>query len=346
MPINDGEVMTMAQQVQQPGGGRQESSTWRSSAAGKAALWLAALLPSVSPAIEAQLQHSVLVAGSAVTLGDVAQLQGAQPAELQRLSALALGGSPRAGFPRRITRQDIERALRPAAPGVQVDWTGADAVVVEAASVTVAGSTIADEAALYLYRLLNADHQRVAIRPVEPPADVLVASGKVTLRPRPLPYSEALRRQARVWVDILVNGSFYRSVTVSFAVEVWRQAWTVREDMLKGQALNCASLERRDARIEGEVPFDGDCNAATLRLRKAMRQGEVLAASAIETMPAVVQGQLVLLRTRVAGVEVELPATAMSDARLGQPVQLRSPLSQAVLGAQVTAPREATLSIH
>jgi flagella basal body P-ring formation protein FlgA len=72
----------------------------------------------------------------------------------------------------------------------------------------------------------------------------------------------------------------------------------------------------------------------------------VLAASAVETTPAVVQGQPVLLRTRVAGVEVELPATAMTDGRLGQPVQLRSPLSQAVITAQVTAPREATLTIH
>jgi hypothetical protein len=179
-------------------------------------------VPARAQSVELRLKASALVAARSYKLQDLAEIADA-PADLAaRLAAVTIGPSPRIGYRERIERREIEQRLRSQAGVREVGWSGAQAVVVETAATFVAGREIADAAALHLERTLQADRQRLAMSLVEDVADVRVPQGAVRLQPRSLAYSEALRRRAVVWIDVLVDGTFYRSVPVSFRVEVWR----------------------------------------------------------------------------------------------------------------------------
>lgn len=287
-------------------------------------------------------RSSAIVKGASYTLGEVVDISGFDARQTEQLAALSVGTSPRVGYPERVTRAALERRVQAAIPGIQVRWAGPDVVALHRAASTVGGEDIVDHAAKYLYQVLAGEHHRVALQPVEALPDVPVNQGQVALRVRSLPYTEALRKRARIWVDVFVDGVFNRSVPVVFAVEVWRETWVSGKAIPAGERIDCSLLERREVDIVAwttgatltAVDSSADpCAQPGARARRALAAGQPLLRDAWAPQGDHLPGERVALRATGVGVVVEVPARMVSDDPQRKRVRVR--LADHVLDAEI-----------
>ncbi len=303
-------------------------------------LLLALLLPQGSQAVELRLKASAIVPAHSFKVADVAEIAGAPAEVVARLAAIEVAHSPRIGYRERIERREIEKRVRSDAGVQEVTWSGAQAVLVETAATVVSGQEIADAAAVHLERTLSAGQQRLVMNVVESIDDVPVPRGAVRLQPRSLAYSEALRRRAVVWIDLHLDGAFYRSVSVSFRVEVWRDAWVTSSSVGAGSLLDCSRLELRavDVAALGAPALEGPCTPLQWVARRPFAAGDVIRASSIAQPSWVARGQALTLRAVVGGVSIERPAVALRDTEPGKLVPLRTANASAAVSAQLALP--------
>lgn len=271
---------------------------------------------------DATLKAQAVVKGPNLMLGELAILEGFEPAVNVHLAGLSIGASPRVGLTQRLTRAAVEQRVRAQSNGLAIRWFGPEEVVVQRAATTVAGSDIVDKAALHLYQLLGLQGQRVSIQPMDELADIPVAQGHVDILVRAMPYSEALRKRATVWVDVLVDGKFYRAVSVAFLVEVWRMAWVSSVPALSGDTLRCEELEKREMNLT-DLPvalsvhgfLTAPCVGDGFRVRRTLARGQALLPGSVAAHGTLLAGDTVSLKSIGRGVSVEVPAVLLSDAR-------------------------------
>jgi flagella basal body P-ring formation protein FlgA len=298
------------------------------------------LLPQGSQAVELRLKASALVPAHSFKVADVAEIADAPADVAARLAEVELGHSPRIGYRERVERRDIERRIRSRAGVHDVSWSGALAVLVETAATVVSGQEIADAAAVHLERTLSVDRHRLVMNVIEGVEDVRVPRGTVRLQPRSLAYSEALRRRAVVWIDLHLDGAFYRSVPVSFRVEVWRDAWVTSSGVGAGSHVDCSRVELRavDVAALGAPALDGPCIPRHWVAKRPIAAGAVIRASSIAEPSWVVRGQALTLRVIVGGVSIERPAVALRDTGPGKLVPLRTVDATAAVSARLAVP--------
>lgn len=303
-------------------------------------LLLSLLLPLGSQAVELRLKASALVPVPSFRLGDLAEITDAPPDVAARLAAVEVGHSPRLGYRERIERRDIEQRIRTRAGVQEVSWSGAQAVFVETAATVVSGQEIADAAAVHLERTLSTDRHRLVMSVVDGVEDVRMPRGIVRLQPRSLAYSEALRRRAVVWIDLHLDGAYYRSVAVSFRIEVWRDAWVTSTSVDAGSPVDCSRLELRAvdlAALGAPVPAE-PCAPNQWVAKRPIAAGTVIRASSIAERAWVARGQALTLRVVVGGVSIERPAVALRDTGPGKLVPLRTANASTAVSARLAVP--------
>lgn len=142
----------------------------------------------------------------------------------------------------------------------------------------------------------------------------------------------------RVWVDLHAStrdgGRFLRSMPVAFDVAGTRAGWIAASDLPAGvsiaHALQDGSLRQASFDIAAypAAPVAAWTDAA--RLRRALRMGDALTASHLESAPIVARGDTVSLRVRDGLIGIEAKAEALQDGGRGTAVWVRV--------AQATAP--------
>jgi hypothetical protein len=155
---------------------------------------------------------------------------------------------------------------------------------------------------------------------------------------------QALANRVPVWVDVLVDGHFFRSTMVTVEVLADRLQAFAAKDMPAGALLAAGDTEMRFVRIEhfnivaglpGRVEafdkfgkrdeagkFDVFWPLEGMRVRVPVRRGNLLTALNLLPGDAVVRGDLVELRVQEGDVALLLPAIAQQDGRTGDRVQV------------------------
>lgn len=271
---------------------------------------------------DATLKAQAVVKGANLMLGELAVLEGFESDLAARLAGMSIGASPRVGAALHLTRAAVEQRVRAQTNGLAIRWSGPDEVLVQRAATNVAGTDIVDKAALHLYQLLGVQGQRVSIQALDELADIPVAQGRVDIQVRAMPYSEALRKRATVWVDVMVDGKFHRAVSVAFLVEVWRMAWVSSVPALAGDTLRCEDLEQREMNLT-DLPvalsvrgfLSAPCIGDGFRVRRALASGQTLLPDSLAAHGTLLAGDTVSIKSIGRGVSVEVPAVLVTDAR-------------------------------
>lgn len=279
-------------------------------------LWAAALWLPAAAGADLALHENVLATQPRLHLGDVAEIHGEGAAALAELE---LGSAPRVGYVARWTRQELqELVLRRS--GRSVEWRGAQQVQVRTASqlVTAAEQLALAESAVQAAFAADGPLQTA---PQQAPAEVEAPLG-AQLAVRALA-GRPLTQRFEVWLDVLWQGTVYRSLRVALALEAPRRLYLARRDMAAGELVAAADFEQR----EGNAALATGPAALTLapgmRLRQPLRAGLPLAAAQLLAPGALLRGEHAHVRWRAGPLQLERDAIALGDALPGEAVQMR-----------------------
>ncbi len=288
----------------------------------------AALLPfhawahagAVPPVLE--LRHEALVVHQRITLADVVVVQ-AVNGQAEQLGAVPLGRAPRVGQMERLSRVQIEHAIRrhvgmPAG----LSWQGAAAVVVRTQVQVVAAQQVKDAALTAVTTQFAGNGAILAVDLATPLSDVEVPPGPVTLAARAVP---PLREGGRLalWVDLFVNHELYRSVVVQLAVSVRRRAYVALYPLPPGTMALAQDFTVREIDVGPLEVINPAQPLAPFRVARAIRAGQALAAAARVAGGAVLRGDAVRLQSKTGQIGIETAAVALDDALPGQALRVR-----------------------
>jgi hypothetical protein len=179
---------------------------------------------SLAHAEEAQvrLKPVALVHDRIVVLGEVADISAADASTVRALSEVRLGKAPRIGYAEHLTLAEVRRLARTqlGEGGERVAWDGARAVRLETAARSYDGTPLVEAAVAHVARSLAGRYERVDVRPAEAAPTLLLPAGSVAVRVRDGAFSERPGGRVAVWVDVLVDGEFYRAVVVPLQLEL------------------------------------------------------------------------------------------------------------------------------
>jgi len=269
--------------------------------------------------VRLDLRAAALVQGRTVLLGDVAGIDGVEPRQRAALAALRVGTAPLAGYVEELDRATIEAALRSNAAGFawQPEWQGAERVLVRRSSRMVDGTTLADAARRHLGALFGRQYEELELTPHGAAADVQVPEGVLALRGRDV--AGGLRQRTTVWVDVLVDGAVYRSVTVPFDARGWRQVPVARHDLPADALAQRAdfTVTRQDVLALAGPAAAAPAEGSRVRLREAVPAGQVLLQRQVVAADAIRRGDRVTLVLASAGMRIEAAAVAQEDGAVG-----------------------------
>jgi flagella basal body P-ring formation protein FlgA len=297
---------------------------------------LATLLLLPLPALAAQvlaLKPAALAAGARVTLADVAR----GPADTEAaLAAVDLAAAPLPGYTLRLARAEIARILRARGLPFALAAGGPAAVQVERRSQPYDQARVTRAAAQALRTLADADGIRLDLADAAPLPELPLPTGAVDLRVRP-PAPQVLRqRHPTVWVDVVVDGTFYRTVPVGFELHAWRPALVAGRALAAGSTPRCADLVERDVDLTAlPGPAIGDCGDLHGRLVHALAPGAPLLAAQLRQAPSVAQGDTVTLQFIDGAILLESRATALADGAVGDRIDVRPSGAQRSVRADV-----------
>lgn len=295
--------------------------------------------------VTVRLHASATVARDAVTLGDVAEIEGADRERVERLRDLPLGRVGRGGTFVALRRGDIARwaCMKRGLCGQDVAWAGARRVEVRGPSPVVSRAALVEVARQALESALAPLGARLSIEAMEATDGVEVPAGDVVFSARPLPAGTAPYRHMTVWVDARVDGRVVRAVPVQFKVAATVPAWVARDEIPAGARVSAAAFVPGEADLAvspGEQPRRraetftdaGD----VLLVRHALRPGQPLTAANSGPVPLVARGETALLRMKSSLIELESRVDVLQDGYLGQTVRVRAGNAGGTLMAKVT----------
>jgi flagellar basal body P-ring formation protein FlgA len=280
-----------------------------------------------------------------VLLSDVARLSGATLPVQIALNNVFLGRMPTNGQPMTLQREALSRWVRQQTglKDSQLEWTGASAIEVSWLKSTLSGSNLTQVATDGLRRWLLERSERVELQAVTDTADLAVPGNDVQLRMRRINQTVPRERMV-VWVDVFSGERFFKAVPITFKVVAWGSTSVATQSVSAGEPLrsdevrtvkaNLAALPLREAAVAGQ-PLVLD---HTVRLKRSVREGEVVTPSHFEASPAVARGDWAVLQTGSGAVMLESRVQVPHDAKLGQSMRVKPAQSSSYVWARVKGP--------
>lgn len=290
--------------------------------------------------ITISLKPEASVTSQQVYLRDVAQIDSKDSLLAERLGNVKLASAPRIGYAERLSREEIERAIRlRLSAGLHPQWEGARAVTVRTAGRVLEAARVIDQAQSYLASALRQQGEGWSISPATAIDDIEVPQGEVSLKPRPIDVDH-LSSRVPVHIDVYVNQVLARSVVVPFTVRVKQNVYIAKRSLPEGSIVTVDDFEIRNDIVGASqresapvASLDG-----TVRLRKRIAGGQMLTAGQVSADGAVLRGDAVQLIVASNGIRIETRATAQQDGQLGQTIRVRMDGATEMTTARIVGP--------
>ncbi|MFM2450545.1 MAG: hypothetical protein RIS44_2995 [Pseudomonadota bacterium] len=291
------------------------------------------------------LPSAIQVSKMDVSLGDVARVSGAAFPQQLLLNNVFLGRMPANGQSMTLERQGLSRWVQQQTgiKASQVHWTGATTIKVSWPQRMLSGSNVTQVANDGLMRWLLERSERAELQAVSEVADLAVPGHDIQVRARPINQTVPRERMV-VWVDVFSGERFFKAVPVTFNVVAWSLASVatqsasageqLRSESLRGVEVDVTKMPLREAALAGQtLAFDH-----TVRLKRAVREGDVLTPTHFEPLPAVVRGDWAVLMSGAGAVVLESRVQVSQDAKVGQSIRVKPAQSSTYVWARVKGP--------
>lgn len=264
------------------------------------------------------LREEAVVEQRRLVLSDVAQIH-ATGQLAQEMAAIPLGRAPRIGYRERLSREQIELAIRRHGSSLaSLQWQGAPAVMVSTRAQVVPQQVLIDAATV----AVKAQFSDLVIEPGTPPGDIEVPFGRLEVKARAAPVV-VHGASAPVWLDLLVGGEIYRSVVVRLGISLRRPVYVARRDIAPGALAGPGDFDVRETDVgTGEV-MPANQPLQSFRAARAIRAGQPLTPAAMLARGTIVRGDQVRVSIQSGPISIETAATAMADASPGQALKVR-----------------------
>lgn len=283
--------------------------------------------------VRVELAPEAHVTGAELTLGSIASVQGADPAEVAAVSAVRLGYAPAPGYSRLLQTSRIARELGLQAPEVQVSFVGARATRVWPELEVVRGATIESVAREELQRLTGAVDASFEL--VQPASDLQVPSGRA-----PAGLSAKLEGgrltpgQVSIPVQISVDGNPWRSVWSTWNVTMWDTRPVLARDAAAGTAITPDMLVLRRMPVESVEGLTAE-KLVGASFARAMKAGEAIQPADVVRAVLVQTGAILTLEVRKGAITARVNVTAEEAGARGDRVRVRLMDSERTMQALV-----------
>lgn len=285
---------------------------------------IVAAAPQEESVLRIELRADAEVTERNITFADIAVVT-ADSEVKHRLNAMRVTSAPMVGRVERLPRTELDQLVRQRLPGLRsVEWSGAQMVAVRSVAHLVDTDALVTSAKNYLRAALGSGYEQLEINLASPLTDVELPVGEVTFKPRAVDAGR-VRARVPVWVDVHVNGAFYRSVVVPLTVAASRVVYVAKRDLDAGAMVfdDDFSVKTEEmASDSGERVTAAELQTG-LRLKKALVAGQMLSRRDLAAKDTVFRGEQVRLVVAEGAVMVEVPALVQHDARIGQLVKVR-----------------------
>jgi flagella basal body P-ring formation protein FlgA len=290
------------------------------------------------PRVKVTLLAEAKVAGTEVTLADIAKLESDDAAALAAVGALPLGWSPSPGYSRVIEHARVLEAARANTPEIALSLGGASACRVFLHEERIAPNQLADAARRELERVLTGRDYEFEL--VELPRELSVPKGRTgaTLEVA-IELAPSASGALAVPVRVLVDGQPFRTVQTSWSVRLYETAPVLARAVRAGEALDASMLapqriERRNHGIGAPL--------APSALFGGVAARDIAAGSAVYPVdvhrPVVIRsGDLVTLRVNKGSISAQTRAIARAAAAVGEVITVTADTGRDVSALVVAA---------
>ncbi|TDJ70828.1 MAG: flagellar basal body P-ring formation protein FlgA [Planctomycetota bacterium] len=269
------------------------------------------------------LPSEVRVAGTELSLGDVATVTGDDAIAAERLRALGLGYTPAPGYTRLLRRDHLAAQIARALPGVEVHFAGEDRCRVAPEVEHIAGARIRAAAEAEIARMFAGREAEVRLEGKL--RDEVLPMGESPAKLEPMLTEHELRPGTwSVPVRLVVDGAVYKTVWTTWAVELWETRIVLVRDVARGETLapdlftlkrvlvsaNAGAISLPPAALDGAV------------LVRALAAGSPVSSRDVTRPKAIVRGDLVSLEIRRGLISARALAVAKQDGRIGDRIRV------------------------
>jgi len=265
------------------------------------------------------------VQGAELALGDIAQVVGADAAEVNAVRGVALGYAPAPGYSRLVFAHRVAESVRRDAPGIEVSFSGQRACRVWPEVRQVSGSEVVSAAGLEMRRRIGVAD--ATFEPAGSVASISIPAGDEPFRLRARSgVFEPRSGQVSIPVEILVNGTVYRTAWTSWKVEVWQVRPVVARAVRAGEILASSMFANRRVRVEAGAAaraLSAGLLTGSIAARD-FRPGEIVTEKDVHRPIVVQPGDSIYVEVCKGRIKARVAAIALSAGAIGDRIPVRT----------------------
>ncbi|HUU30060.1 MAG TPA: flagellar basal body P-ring formation chaperone FlgA [archaeon] len=276
----------------------------------------------------AQTNHGQLV------LGDVAQVEGFNEELISMLTELPLGPAPVPGESLTIDKAEIRRSMvAHRIDPVKVALAGEDSVEVSRSGSLVSAAELTNLAEEYVKRCWQGEPVRTEIIYSRLPEDFNLTAENYELEVL-TPVNPKVTGSFALSVAAVKNSQVLVRVPVSLKVRAYQNVAVMNKSIRQSEIISPEDFDFAEQEITGMrgTPVTSAEQAAGKRLKRSIKESQILTFDYLETMPLIERGDEVILIVKYKNIRIGCAGKAWQKGRLGDKILVRNQYGKNLMG--------------
>lgn len=299
-------------------------------------MYLTCLFLVLSADISLSLKEEVTLHRGKVFLKDVLTTDSYNSLASLGLDNIQVAKGPGFNRGRAVHRSQVATAMKAKRSDLKVNFKGPNATLVHRASGTFSASAV--EAAIREWVTIQPQNNgELEVNQIRVPSVSRIPPGPVVYQIRTRGRGQLVGRKS-LFVDLVINGSNFKTLAVSVAFSIRALVAVVSQDLKRGRAIDDSTVSWEYQRIERlNAPLIRPEAYQGLRTRTMLRAGDLLTERNTEPIPLVLRNQMVEVIVRNGALRVTLKAMALGNGGRGDLVRLKNTDSGQLLQGYVNS---------
>lgn len=292
-----------------------------------------AIVESKTPAAPVHVLKSLVdVDGEGVFLGQVFKTDAGTA-----LPAIRIADSPKAGIPVVLTRDQIVRLIKDAAPDFgPISWSGAEQVRISRRSKVLGEAEVRDRLTEWFQKNRVGDRGELELRLTRSWTPVAIPDDPCDLKMVDLP-SNGLAPNLAIRFELANSRESLGTWQVTLQARIWREVWTAKGQLQRGQGIVEEDFvkEKRDILAQRDFVAELPKGLDRFLANEGLMPGQALTSRTLRLRPVVRRGQMVDAILVDGAMSISFKAEALEDAIPGQLIRLRNTQTKRELRGKV-----------